>query len=202
LLKAAEFTSTSTKCYMAATNMIQILGIAGSLRNQSYNRLLLNAAQELMPATAQLEILDLEDIPIFNQDKEKTLPQSVERLKDKIRQADGILFASPEYNYSIPAVLKNAIDWASRPIGTSAWARKPAALMGASPGLLGTARAQYHLRQILVALDMPTVNQPEVVVGLAHERFDARGHLTDEKSKQLLKTLLENLVDLVQRQQR
>jgi chromate reductase len=187
---------------MASTDTIKILGIAGSLRSQSYNRLLLKAAQELMPASAQLEIMDLDDIPIFNQDKERAPPKIVERLKDKIRQADGILFASPEYNYSIPGVLKNAIDWASRPMGSSAWASKPAALMGASPGLLGTARAQYHLRQILVALDMPAVNQPEVIVGLAHERFDASGRLADEKSRQLVKVLLGNLVDLVQQQRR
>jgi chromate reductase, NAD(P)H dehydrogenase (quinone) len=183
---------------MATTNAISILGIPGSLRNGSYNRLLLNAARELMPSIAQLEVYDLADIPIYNQDNEQALPRSVEIFKQKILQADAILFASPEYNYSIPAVLKNAIDWASRPMGKSAWARKPAAVIGASAGMLGSVRAQYHLRQVLVALDMPTVNQPEVLVGTARACFDADGRLTDATSRDLLKRLLENLVDLTQ----
>lgn len=107
-----------------------------------------------------------------------------------------ILFATPEYNYSLPGALKNAIDWASRPYGTSAWQGKPAALMGASPGSLGTARAQYHLRQILVTLDMPAVNQPEVMIGNAVERFDPNGRLTDEVARHLMRKLLEALVKL------
>jgi chromate reductase len=180
-------------------NSIKILGIAGSLRAQSFNLSLLKTAQESLPAGAQMEIFDLADLPIYNQDLEQTLPPSVERLKAAIKGADAILFATPEYNYSIPGVLKNAIDWASRPGGTSAWAGKPAAIIGASAGALGTARAQYHLRQILVALDMPTVNLPEVMIGGARDRFDANGQLTDEKSKQLLGSLLANLLNLTNR---
>jgi chromate reductase len=181
-------------------NSIHILGIAGSLRAQSFNLSLLKAAQELLPADVTMEIVDLSDIPLYNQDSEHTLPASVEQLKAAIKRADAVLFATPEYNYSIPGILKNAIDWATRPAGTSAWAGKPAAIVGASPGALGTARAQYHLRQILVGLDMPTVNQPEVMVGGARDRFDTEGKLTDEKSRQLLSTLLSNLVGLVNRQ--
>ncbi|HEY4316335.1 MAG TPA: NAD(P)H-dependent oxidoreductase [Herbaspirillum sp.] len=184
------------------TREIQILGIAGSLRAQSFNRLLLKNAQDLLPAGVRLEIRDLEDLPIYNQDLEQALPSSVERLKSAIARSDAILFATPEYNYSIPGVLKNAIDWASRPGGASAWAGKPAAIVGATPGTLGTARAQYHLRQILVALDMPTVNQPEVMIAGARDRFDANGRLSDEKSVQLLDALLKKLIALTSNQAR
>jgi chromate reductase len=179
---------------------IQILGIAGSLRTQSFNRSLLKNAQELLPAEVRLEIYSLDDLPVYKQDLEQSLPASVERMKSAIARSDAILFATPEYNYSIPGVLKNAIDWASRPGGASAWAGKPAAIVGATPGVLGTARAQYHLRQILVALDMPTVNQPEVMIAGARDRFDANGRLSDEKSIQLLDALLKKLIALTRPQ--
>jgi chromate reductase len=182
------------------TKNIQILGIAGSLRTQSFNRSLLKNAQDLLPAGAQLEIYNLDDLPLYNQDLEQPLPPSVDRLKSAIARSDAILFATPEYNYSIPGVLKNAIDWASRPGGASAWAGKPAAIVGATPGALGTARAQYHLRQILVALDMPTVNQPEVMIAGARDRFGANGRLSDEKSVQLLDALLKKLIGLARSQ--
>ena len=120
-------------------------------------------------------------------------------LKAKIRAADAILLVTPEYNYSIPGVLKNAIDWAARPYGDSAWKGKPVAIMGASPGLLGTARAQYHLRQCLVFLDMPAVNQPEVMIAAAASKFDPAGNLTDDMAKKLIGQLLVNLCDLTKR---
>src|SRR5215510_7145713 len=151
---------------------IKILGIAGSLRRASFNRMALKAAQGLVPVGATLEILDLPDLPGFNQDNEKSPPAAVTDMKAKIRAADAILLVTPEYNYSIPGVLKNAIDWASRPYGDSAWKGKPAAIVGASIGGFGTARAQYHLRQIFVFLDIPAVNQPEVMIGGAGDRFD------------------------------
>ncbi len=116
-------------------------------------------------------------------------------MKQRIREADAILIVTPEYNYSVPGVLKNAIDWASRPYGDSAWNGKPAAIMGASIGAIGTARAQYHLRQMFVFLNMFAVNQPEVMIGNASERFDAQGNLTDETTKDLMRQLLQNLVD-------
>jgi chromate reductase len=175
---------------------VRILGIAGSLRRESYNRYALRAAVDLVPADAQLETFELDDIPIFNQDREHDPPPAVVEFKRRIREADAILFVTPEYNYSIPGVLKNAIDWASRPYGDSAWNGKVAAVMGASPGVIGTARAQYHLRQTFVFLNMFAVNQPEVMIGRAHERFDDQGNLKDETSKKLIGELLQNLVNL------
>lgn len=173
---------------------IKILGIAGSLRKNSYNRALLGAAVELAPPDAEIEIFDISEIPPFNQDFEANLPAIVAEFKNKIRTADAILFVTPEYNYSIPGVLKNAIDWASRPSGDSAWKGKPAAIMGASMGNIATARAQYDLRKIMVSLDMHTLNKPEIMVGNAHEKFDEAGRLTDETTRGLVKKQLEALV--------
>jgi chromate reductase len=180
-------------------NQIRILGIAGSLRQQSYNRGALRAATELLPEDAELEIFELDGIPGFNQDEEQNPPAKVAELKRRIREADAILFVTPEYNYSVPGVLKNAIDWASRPYGDSAWNGKPAAIMGASIGAIATARAQYHLRQMMVFLNMFPVNQPEVMIGNAGEKFDEQGNLTDETTKDFIRQLLENLVDWTRR---
>ena len=173
---------------------IKILGIAGSLRKASYNRAALRAAQQLAPADAEVEIFELDGIPAFSEDDERNPPAKVAELKERIRAADAILFVTPEYNYSIPGVLKNAIDWASRPYGDSAWGDKPAAVMGASVGAIGTARAQYHLRQVFVFLNMHAVNNPEVMIGNASKRFDEQGNLTDETTKGLIGQLLQNLV--------
>jgi chromate reductase len=174
---------------------IRILGIAGSVRRDSYNRAALRAALALVPEGATLEFFELDDIPIFNQDRERELPDSVLEFKRVIRAADAILFATPEYNYSIAGVLKNAIDWASRPFGDSAWQGKPTGMLGASPGPLGTARAQYHLRQVCVALDMPTV-VPEVTICNAAEVLDSHGHIHDVTTRQRIRRLLESLVCL------
>ena len=173
---------------------IRILGIAGSLRKGSYNRAALGAAVELAPANASVETFDLAGIPLFNQDEEKNPPERVALFKGRIRAADAILFVTPEYNYSVPGVLKNAIDWASRPYGDNAWDSKPAAVMGASIGSLGTARAQYHLRQIFVFLNMHPVNQPEVMISSAAKRFDSQGNLTDPDTREFIRRLLESLV--------
>ena len=178
---------------------ITVLGICGSLRKLSVNRGLLRAARQLAPAGVTVETFDLLGIPPYNQDDEANPPALVTEFKARIRAADAILFATPEYNYSIPGVLKNAIDWASRPYGDSAWAGKPAAIMGASPGMMGTARAQYHLRQCLVALDMPAVNQPEVMISLSGQHCDADGNLTGEKSRQLIANLVAALAALTRK---
>ena len=177
------------------TRPIQILGIAGSLRRASYNRSALRAASQLLPPDVTLETFELDGLPGFNEDEEQNPPPKVVDLKRRVRAADAILFVTPEYNYSVPGVLKNAIDWASRPYGDSAWTGKAAAVMGASIGSIGTARAQYHLRQMFVFLNMHAINQPEVMIANASERFDAAGNLTDETSKQLIRQLLANLAD-------
>jgi len=173
---------------------INILGIAGSLRQSSYNRAALRAAKSLVPDNAVLNIFELDGIPGFNQDDEQNPPEKVVELKKRVLAADAILFVTPEYNYSIPGVLKNAIDWASRPYGESVWNGKPAAIMGASIGTLGTARAQYHLRQCCVFLNMFPLNNPEVMIPNAADRFDADGNLVDDKSRELIAQLLQSLV--------
>jgi chromate reductase len=171
-----------------------ILGIAGSLRMASYNRAALRVAQQIAPAGTTVEIFDLEGIPAFNQDHEQTPPEKVVQFKARIRAANAILFSTAEYNYSIPGVLKNAIDWGSRPYGDSAWKGKPAAIMGASAGPQGTARAQYHLRQVFVFLDVLALIQPELMIGNAHEKFDAQGNLGDDKTRERIKNLVDGLV--------
>jgi chromate reductase len=174
---------------------IRILGIAGSLRRESYNRWTLQAATQLVPEGAELQIFNLDGIPPFNQDDEQNPPAKVTELKQKIRECDAILFVTPEYNYSVPGVLKNAIDWASRPYGDSAWNGKPVAVMGASVGGIATARAQYHLRQIFVFLNMHALNQPEVMIGNCTNKFDSQGNITDESTKEHIRGLLHALVE-------
>jgi chromate reductase len=180
-------------------NELKILGFAGSLRKGSYNRMLMKTAQLLLPPNTSLEIFALDDIPPFNADLETNMPEVVREFKQKIRAADAILIVTPEYNYSVPGVLKNAIDWASRPYPDNSFQGKPVALMSASTGMLGGARAQYHLRQTLVFLDMHPVNKPEVFVTFAAQKFDEEGHLTDEKTRDVVKDMLVKLADWTRR---
>lgn len=174
---------------------VKILGIAGSLRKGSYNRSALRAAQNLLPDNARMAIFDLDGIPPFNQDLEMQPAPAVSELKNKVRFADAILFVTPEYNYSVPGVLKNAIDWVSRPHGDNAWDGKPVAIMGASIGMLGTARAQYHLRQIFVYLNMYALNRPEVMIPNAADKFDANGDLVDEDTRKRIRELMSALTN-------
>jgi len=176
------------------TKQIVILGFAGSLRKGSYNKALLHAASGLMPKDAKLGIFGLEGIPPFNQDLEDHMPEKVKNFRAKIKAADALLIATPEHNYSVLGVLKNAIDWASRPYDDNSFEGKPVAIMSASPGMLGGARAQYHLRQILVSLNMHAINRPEVIVASADEKIDEKGNLTDEKTRKKVRQLLEGLV--------
>jgi chromate reductase len=176
------------------TETFRIFGFAGSLRKDSFNKALLRAAGELRPQDVELEIFDLEGIPPFNADLEQQPPQKVMEFKAKIKAADALLIVTPEYNFSVPGVLKNAIDWASRPRGDSAFDDKPVAIMGASTGMLGTARAQYHLRQACVFLNMHPLNKPEVMVPSAQDKIDKDGNLTDEKTRDKIKSLIESLV--------
>jgi chromate reductase len=178
---------------------LRILGIAGSLRKQSYNRAALRAAQQLVPEGATLEIFDLDGIPLYNQDLNDTPPEPVRDLKAKVRAADAVLFVTPEYNFSIPGVLKNAIDWASRANRENAWVGKPVAVMGVSTGQLGSSRAQYHLRQVFVFLDMHPINKPEVMIAKAAEKFDAQLNLTDPKARELVAALLKALAEWTRR---
>jgi chromate reductase len=174
---------------------IHITGFAGSLRKKSYNRSLLRAAQDLLPDGATLEIVSIDEIPLFNQDVEDLGdPEPVKVFKEKIRQADALLIATPEYNYSVSGVLKNAFDWASRPPGQSVLTGKPTAIMGASPGQFGTVRAQLNLRQSLLYVNAQTVNKPEVLINHAAQKFDADGNLIDEKARQVIHALLDALV--------
>ncbi len=171
-----------------------ILGFAGSLRKNSYNKALLRAALELVPKGAKLGSFNLEGVPPFNQDLENQPPQKVKEFKAKIRSADAILIATPEANYTLPGVLTNAMNWASRPYGDNAFDGKPVAVMGATIGTIGTARAQYHLRQSFVFLNMIPINQPEVMVPVAQEKIGEDGKVTDQKAREKIRELLESLV--------
>ncbi len=172
-----------------------VAGIAGSLRRASYNRALLRAAQELAPPTLRIEIHELADIPLYNEDVEKTgVPDPVARLRAAVGKADGLLIATPEYNHGMPGVLKNTIDWLSRPPRGSVLNGKPAAIMGASLGVVGTARSQGQLRQAFVFTNTPALLQPEVLVGKAADKFDAEGKLTDQATRDFLVVFLNRFV--------
>jgi chromate reductase, NAD(P)H dehydrogenase (quinone) len=176
---------------------IEALGIAGSLREGSYNRALLRAARDLAPDGLEIRIYEgLADIPLYNEDvRARGEPEPVVALKEAIRRADALLWVTPEYNYSIPGVLKNAIDWASRPPKTSPLNGKPAAIMGATTGSWGTVRSQMHLRQVCVYTNMLPINKPQVLVARARSKFDEDGKLVDETTQGFVRQLLEALVE-------
>jgi chromate reductase, NAD(P)H dehydrogenase (quinone) len=176
---------------------INILGIVGSLRKDSYNHAALTAAQELAPDGVALNLFELHGIPLFNQSNKTAPPAAVMEFRRRIAEADAILFAPLDYNFSLAGGLRNAIEWAARPDCTSAWVGKPAAVMGASVGSLGTTHAQYQLRQMLVILNMPVVNQVEVITGNAAQHLDPAGRLTDEPTRQRIQSLLAGLLQLV-----
>ena len=184
---------------VSVERQIKILAFAGSLRKGSYNKALVRAAVELAPENVKMEVFDLEGIPPYNQDLESNPPQRVAEFKEKIRNADALLIASPEYNYSVSGVLKNAIDWASRPKADTPLEGKPVAIMSASTGRLGGARAQYHLRQSFVFLNMHPINRPEVMLSSAQDNVDANGKVTNEQTRQLIRQLLEALVEWTKR---
>ena len=179
---------------ISTQKQFKILSFAGSLRKGSYNKALIRAAVELAPQNVAIEVFDLEGIPPFNQDNENNPPAKVAEFKEKIRSVDALLIATAEYNYSIPGVLKNAIDWASRPYRDNSLANKPVAIMSASTGMLGGARAQYHLRQSFVFLNMHPVNKPEVILPFAAKNVDENGRLTNDDTRALIRQLIEALV--------
>jgi chromate reductase len=182
---------------------LRVVGIAGSLRSTSFNRALLAAACELAPQALSIGIRELGDIPLFNEDLENGgAPEAVKQLRRAVRSADGLLLVTPEYNHGVPGVLKNAVDWLSQPLRRSALEGKPTAVMGASTGLAGTARSQSQLRQAFVLTNSPVMLQPEVLVGRAHEKFDAAGRLTDQPTRQFVTAFLTQFAQWLVLQQR
>ena len=176
---------------------MNIIAISGSLRKDSYNTLLVKALAKLAPPEMQIEIVEIGNLPTYNQDDETAFPASAKNLKDKIEKADGIIIATPEYNRSIPGVLKNAIDWASRPWGQNSFARKPVLIAGVSVGKIGTAVAQSHLKQIMMYLEADVIGQPELYLGPAQEIFDDKGDVSNDAIKESLKKALAVLADRV-----
>jgi chromate reductase len=175
---------------------MKIVGIAGSLRAGSLNRALLKVAGNLVPEQHTFETIEIADIPLYNGDvNDAGIPAAVTKVSELIGAADAVILASPEYNYSVPGVLKNAIDWLSR-TDPQPFNGKAVAIMGASPSNLGTARAQYHLRQILVYLNAFVVNKPEIQIGGAFSKFDDAGNLTDVKEKEYVGRQVRALCDL------
>ncbi|MBV9827639.1 MAG: NAD(P)H-dependent oxidoreductase [Alphaproteobacteria bacterium] len=172
---------------------ISVLAICGSLRQGSYNMATLRAAIAAKPADMTVSIADISAIPLYNEDvRAQGFPGPVETLRQQIRMADALLIACPEYNYSMTGVLKNAIDWASRP-PEQPFAGKPLAIIGAAAGMAGSARAQYDLRRSCVFLDLHPLNKPEVLIGQAQNKFDSDGNLTDAVARDLLRDLMANL---------
>jgi chromate reductase len=178
---------------MSDSSGISVLGICGSLRRASYNSAALRTAIALKPAGMSVTVADISQIPPYNEDvRAEGFPAPVETLRRQIAAADALLFACPEYNYSMSGVLKNAIDWASRP-PDQPFAGKACAIIGAAAGMAGSARGQYDLRRSCVFLDMHPLNKPEVLIGQAHTKFDAEGNLLDEVAKNLIRDLMSAL---------
>ena len=182
---------------------IHIVGFSGSLRKASYNSSALRLAQQIAKENddVEFEILDLGSLPLFNQDCENDPPPTVRLFKEKIRAADAVFMTVPEYNYSFSGVLKNAIDWASRPAGTSELTKKPTAIMGAG-GRVGTARAQLHLRQVFLYLDVDVLTKPEVLILNSWEKFDSEGNLVNERDREQIETLVNALLRHVRERQK
>lgn len=176
------------------SDSLHIVGICGSIRKDSYNRMLLDHARQSLPAGTRYTEADITSVPYYNQDMESDLPASVLALSQLIASADGILISSPEYNFSFPGVLKNAIEWLSRPATGRVLARKPMALMGASTGNFGPARGYMQLRQVLYAAEAEPVLRPEVFVSNAMSKFDAQGQLTDPMAQDFVQKLIANLI--------
>ena len=178
-----------------------VVVIVGSLRKASWTRLIATALGRIAPPSLRLEIVEIGDLPLYNQDfdDEKRVPEEWRRFRDRVARADAVLFATPEYNRSVPGVLKNAIDVGSRPYGKSAWNGKPAAVVSVSPGALAAFGANHHLRQSLVFLNMPTLQQPEIYLGAAASLVDAEGNITKEETKKFLTGFLETFAAWIEK---
>jgi len=182
---------------MSTTRNVAVF--VGSLRKDSYNRKMAKALIELAPASLKLAIVEIGHLPFFNEDFEADPPQAVREFKARVQAADAVLFVTPEYNRSSAPALKNAIDTASRPYGTSAWDGKPGAIISVSPGPTGAFGANHHLRQSMVFLNVPTMQQPEAYIGGAHKLFDESGKLTDDRTRDFLKKFLAAFETWVER---
>lgn len=178
---------------------IRVAAFSGSLRRESYTTKLVKAFQKLAPETVKVRIVDISKLPLFNQDLESVLPESVQELHGEIEGADAVLLATPEYNRSYSPVLKNALDWGSRPEGTNKWKGKPVAVIGCTPYNLGAFGAQHHLRQVLVYLDMPALQQPEFYLEKVADKFNAQGELTDDQTRQKIGELWATFIPWIQK---
>jgi chromate reductase, NAD(P)H dehydrogenase (quinone) len=180
---------------------ITVAAFSGSLRKESYNTKLVKAFQQLAPAEVTVRIVDIGGLPLLNEDLEADLPPSVKDLHASIDDAQAVLLATPEYNRSYSPVLKNALDWGSRPAGKNRWDGKPAAVVGCSPYALGAFGAQHHLRQVLVYLNMPAVQQPEFYLANAADKFDKQGKLADEDTRKRIQALWTTFVQWIKKTQ-
>lgn len=178
---------------MIVMKKMKILAFGGSFRKDSFSKIVLKETKYLLPSDADIKIFDIKGIPFFNQDLEQDLPKNVIKFKLKIKNADAILIVTPEYNYSMPGFLKNAIDWASRPISDNSFNEKPVAIISSSTGMLGGSRAQYHLRQSFVFLNSYVLNKPEVMIPFVDQKI-YNNRLKDEKTKEKIKEILKALV--------
>ncbi len=177
----------------------KIAVVVGSIRRDSFNKQLAHALISLAPQDFSFEFLDIASLPLYSQDYDADFPEAARTLKQKISKADGLLFVTPEYNRSIPGVLKNALDWGSRPWGQSAWANKPGALIGTSVGAIGTALAQAHLRNVLAYLDVPLMGQPEMFIKHDESRIDTSGKIVNEDTRKFLQAFVDKYVAWVKR---
>jgi len=174
--------------------------LVGSLRRGSYNRMMANTAREVAPASLQLADIAIGDLPLYNQDLETDAPPPAwRRFRDEMRGCNAVLFVTPEYNRSVPGVLKNAIDVGSRPYGQSIWSGKPAAIISVSPGALGAFGANQHLRQSFVFLDMPILQQPEAYIGGAAKLFDEQGRMTSEDTREFVRKFMASFAQWIAR---
>ena len=172
----------------------KVVVFGGSLRFGSYSSSIMNSVVGLAPAGCSVQVVGLQGMPVFNQDQEKNLPAQVAAFKKQVKSADAILVVTPEYNYSFPGYLKNALDWASRPYGDNSLDGLPGAIISCSPGLLGGSRALYHLRQVLSALNVRLLNRPEVIISGVDKKLDAEGRLHDEETARRIRALLDALI--------
>lgn len=178
----------------------KIAVVIGSLRKDSFNRQLAHAVTSMAPADFSFEHLDIGVLPLYSQEYDADYPEVARRFKQQIEAADALLFVTPEYNRSIPGVLKNAIDWGSRPWGTNSWRGKPGAVLGTSPGAIGTALAQQHLRNVLAYLDVPLLGQPEMFIKHDASRIDAKGEIVNEDTRKFLQGFMDTYAAWVKHQ--